>query len=106
MTSDLETATALVAAIHAGDVDGVRRIVADAPELARRPLGGPFETRTALHVVADWPGYFPNGPEIVSLLIAAGGDPNHRDPEPGAETPLHWAGQTDPDSRAYRWLIG
>jgi ankyrin repeat protein len=95
MTSDLETATTLVAAIHAGDVDAVQRIVADAPKLAHGPLGGRFKTRTALHVVADWPGYFPNGPEIVSLLIAAGADPNHRDPEPGAETPLHWAASSD-----------
>jgi ankyrin repeat protein len=36
-----------------------------------------------------------NGPEIVSLLIAAGADPNHRDREPGAETPLHWAASSD-----------
>jgi len=32
--------------------------------------------RTALHVVADWPGYFPNGPATVARLVAAGGDPN------------------------------
>jgi hypothetical protein len=95
MTSDPETAAALVAAVHAGDVDAVRRIVAQTPELAQGPLGGRFKTRTALHVVADWPGYFPNGPEIVSLLIAAGADPNYRDPEPGAETPLHWAASSD-----------
>ena len=63
--------------------------------LAREPLGGRFKTRTALHVVCDWPGYFPNGPQIVPLLIAAGADPNHRDPQPGSETPLHWAASSD-----------
>ena len=63
MTADHGTAAALVAAIHSGDIDAVQRIVADAPELARGPLGGRFKTRTALHVVADWPGYFPNGPD-------------------------------------------
>jgi ankyrin repeat protein len=56
-------------------------------------LGGRFETRTALHVVTDWPGYFPNGPEVVRLLIDAGADPNGR--SPGDETPLHWAASSD-----------
>jgi ankyrin repeat protein len=49
-----------------------------------------------LHVVSDWPGYFPNGPEAVRLLLAAGADPNaavtgtwH------VETPLHWAASSD-----------
>ncbi|MGZ6670507.1 MAG: ankyrin repeat domain-containing protein, partial [Solirubrobacteraceae bacterium] len=76
-------------------INAVQRIVADTPELARGPLGGRFKTRTALHIVADWPGYFPNGPQIVPLLIAAGADPNYRDPEPGSETPLHWAASSD-----------
>ena len=95
MTDRDEQATALVGAIHSGDVAAVQRIVAVAPELARDPLGGRFKTRTALHVVADWPGYFSNGQEIVPLLIAAGADPNHRDSEPGSETPLHWAASSD-----------
>jgi hypothetical protein len=90
-----EIAAALVSAIHSGDIGAVERIVTDTPELARGPLGGRFKTRTALHVVADWPGYFPNGHEIVPVLIAAGADPNYRDPEPGSETPLHWAASSD-----------
>lgn len=85
----------LVTAIHAGDVDTVQRIVSEAPELAREPLGGRFKTRTALHVVCDWPGYFPNGPQIARMLTAAGGDPNYRDSEPRSETPLHWAASSD-----------
>lgn len=88
-------AEGLVTAIHAGDLEAVRRIISETPELAREPLGGRFKTRTALHVVCDWPGYFPNGPQIVSLLIASGADPNHRDPEPRSETPLHWAASSD-----------
>lgn len=98
MNVDSDAATggaALVGAIHSGDIDLVQRIVADTPELARRPLGGPFKTRTALHAVSDWPGYFPNGPQIVRLLIAAGADPNYRDPGPRSETPLHWAASSD-----------
>lgn len=87
------TAAELVFAIHTGDIEAVRRIVADTPELVTRPLGGPFKTRTALHVVADWPGYFPNGPHIVRLLVATGADPNTR--SPGDESPLHWAASSD-----------
>lgn len=95
MTADSDAAEELVAAIHSGDVDAVRRLVADSPELATRPLGGRFKSRTALHVVCDWPGYFPNGPEIVRLLMAAGADPDYRDSRPRSETPLHWAASSD-----------
>ncbi|MFF4825715.1 ankyrin repeat domain-containing protein [Streptomyces sp. NPDC001312] len=92
-TPEHGTAAELVSAIHAGDIDAVQRIVADTPELVTGPLGGPFKTRTALHVVADWPGYFPNGPQIVRLLVAAGADPNTR--ALGDESPLHWAASSD-----------
>ena len=95
MTIDNHQSAALVAAIHSGDIEMVRQLVSATPELARDPLGGPVKTRTALHVVADWPGYFPNGPQIVTLLIAAGADPNYRDPRPHSETPLHWAASSD-----------
>jgi uncharacterized protein len=95
VTAPDSPAAALVDAIHGGDVQSVRRLVAASPQLVNGPLGGPYKTRTALHIVADWPGYFPNGPEIARLLLAAGVDPNYRDPEPGSETPLHWAASSD-----------
>jgi len=114
---DPAVAGELVVAIHTGHVEAVRRvvaaapeivsgplggpfqsrwalhIVAAAPEIVSGPLGGPFQSRWALHIVADWPGYFPNGPEIVRVLLAAGADPNDRNP--GGETPLHWAASSD-----------
>jgi ankyrin repeat protein len=93
--SERDLAIELVFAIRAGEVAAVRSLLAQSPALARDPLGGPFKTRTALHVVCDWPGYFPNGPDIVKLLLAAGGDPNYRDPQPRSETPLHWAASSD-----------
>lgn len=95
MTAPDPPAAALVHAIHGGDVQSVRRLIAASPELVNGPLGGPFKTRTALHTVTDWPGYFPNGPEIARILLTAGADPNYRDPEPGSETPLHWAASSD-----------
>ena len=93
--SDRSPAEDFVSAIHAGDIDAVGRLISETPELATEPLGGRFKTRTALHVVCDWPGYFPNGPQIVPVLIAAGADPNRRDTEPGSEAPLHWAASSD-----------
>ena len=95
MTTDSAHSGA-IAAIHAGEVAALQRLLADNPGLAASKLGGVAKGRTPLHVVADWPGYFPNGPQIVRILIAAGADPNARDPDqPGSETPLHWAASND-----------
>src|SRR5205085_4362500 len=55
------------------------------------------------------PGYFPNGPAVVRLLLANGADPNggadgflklQLQPQPQShqgsqETPLHWAASSD-----------
>jgi uncharacterized protein len=52
--------------------------------------------RTLLHIVADWPGHFPNGPQTVATLVAAGAEVNaavlHAN---SAETALHWAASSD-----------
>jgi ankyrin repeat protein len=85
-----------IAAIRTGDVATLKRLLADNQGLAASRLGGTAKGRTPLHVVADWPGYFPNGPQIVRMLIEAGADPNARDPDkPSSETPLHWAASSD-----------
>ena len=87
---------ALVAAIRSGDTVVLRQLLNEDPGLASSAIGGAHRNRTPLHVVADWPGYFPNGPEVVRILIAAGADPNVRDPgKQFAETPLHWAASSD-----------
>ncbi len=62
----------VIAAIRTGDVATLQRLLADNSGLAASRLGGIAKGRTPLHVVADWPGYFPNGPQVVRLLIKAG----------------------------------
>jgi uncharacterized protein len=94
MTTDSD-AIAAIAAIRTGDVAGLRRLLSDDPDLAASRLRI-AKGRTPLHIVSDWPGYFPNGPAIAQLLIDAGANVNDRgnDGENG-ETALHWAASSD-----------
>lgn len=95
MTSP-DVANGLFAAIRHGDVAALERLIAEDRQRASSPLGGRYGQRTPLHVVTDWPGYYPNGPRLAAMLLAAGADPNARTGnEPGVETPLHWAASTD-----------
>jgi ankyrin repeat protein len=99
---DAPTAVELRLAVHGGDVDLVIRLLSENPDLARARFSARGGTGTALHFVTDWPGYFPNGPDIVHLLIDAGADPNalttgggSETPGRGSETPLHYAASSD-----------
>jgi uncharacterized protein len=99
--SDDQVAVELLLAVRVGDVAAIQRLLRSDPALASaRLFGKDGGGGTPLHLVTDWPGYFPNGPEIVRLLIDAGADPNAltsgRDsPGPGDETPLHYAASSD-----------
>src|SRR5437868_7707687 len=90
-------AAALTTAIQGGDLVALETFLAQHPGIAKARLAnGKGASRTPLHTATDWPGYFPNGPEVVQMLIAAGADPNA--PMMGArhsETPLHWAASSD-----------
>jgi uncharacterized protein len=97
LPSDDVVAATQVDAIRRGDIDALRRLLDEHPELASvRLKSEKGTTRTPLHVATDWPGYFPNGPAVVHFLISRGADPNA--PVTGAshaETPLHWAASSD-----------
>jgi ankyrin repeat protein len=96
VSADDPLAVAVVAAIHTGAVAEVERLLGAHPELATaRIVDAKGSARTLLHIVADWPGHFPNGPQTVAALIAAGADPNAPMIGPHAETPLHWAASSD-----------
>jgi uncharacterized protein len=100
---DNRVAVELRSAVRTGDVEAVQRLLRIDPALATARLGSKDSgSATPLHLVTDWPGYFPNGPQIVQLLINAGADPNalttSRGSEtagPGDETPLHYAASSD-----------
>src|SRR6476620_9349548 len=101
MSTEDPLAVAAVEAIHTGNVDALRRLLAENPSLATARLGGktscnPCEmSRTLLHVATDWPGHYPNGPQTIAALVAAGADVNARFEGPHSETPLHWAASSD-----------
>jgi ankyrin repeat protein len=89
----------LTLAIQSGDLDALRRLIGERPELTtahmigRRGLDGGW--RTPLHAATDWPGYFPDAPAAVTLLLEAGADPNDDSGGNCPETPLHWAASSD-----------
>lgn len=99
---DDPVAVELRLAVRAGDVEAIRTLLRNDPGLATARFSGRGGgTGTALHLVADWPGYFPDGPRMVQLLIDAGANPNAlttgrgTQPGPGSETPLHYAASSD-----------
>jgi uncharacterized protein len=97
MRADDPLAIAGVTAIQHGDLTTLERLLAAHPDFANVQIEGRRGGyRTLLHVVADWPGYFPDGPAIVRVLVAHGADPNGGAEGFGRqETPLHWAASSD-----------
>ncbi len=99
-------AQALVETIHAGRVESLIELLREHPGLAAaRVADDKGGSGTPLHMAADWPGFFPRGPEVVAVLIAAGADPSAAvEGSWHAETPLHWAASSD-DVEVARALI-
>ena len=95
LADDDPMAARLVLAIRTGNTAAVKHLLADDPRLARARLGARGGTRTPLHIVTDWPGYFPEGPQMARLLIAAGAEVDALTTPKPQETPLHWAASSD-----------
>ncbi len=97
LQADDAAAVAVVQAIRGGDLAALADLLEGDRGLATswildRKGGG----RSLLHVLTDWPGYFPNGPAVARLLLDAGADPDAASPGGTvAETPLHWAASSD-----------
>jgi ankyrin repeat protein len=92
-------AVEMTSVIQHGDLEQLRRLLAERPELASVRMIGSNGIeggwRTPLHAAADWPGYFPGAPAAVALLLEAGADPNEDGGGGRPETPLHWAASSD-----------
>ena len=98
MSTSEPVAVAAVAAIHAGRVEELRRLLAEHPQLAQARLGDDDPvgmSRSLLHVATDWPGHFPDVAASIAALVDAGADVNARFRGPHEETPLHWAASSD-----------
>ena len=94
--ADQPPASDAIAAIRAGDVETLRRLLEEEPALVTARIVRPGgHTLTLLHVACDWPGHFPNGAETVRTLLAAGADVDSRYEGPHNQTPLHWAASSD-----------
>jgi uncharacterized protein len=94
--ADDPLAVAASAAVQAGDLDALERLLSNEPWLATARIGDWDGYRTLLHAATDWPGHFPNGPAVVNRLVAAGADVNaHSRFSSHSETPLHWAASSD-----------
>jgi hypothetical protein len=108
LPADNPVAVALADAIRRGQLPVLQRLLADHPGLATARVAGTDGCqRTVLHLATDWPGYFPYGPAVVELLLAAGDDPNA--PVVGTpypETPLHWAASSDDSDVAAALIDG
>jgi ankyrin repeat protein len=93
--SDDARVVRLTGLVEAGDVDGLRALLAEHPGLAADRYGDDAMSRTALHVVTDWPGGRPRCAEVIALLVAAGAPVDGRFAGPHRETALHWAASSD-----------
>jgi ankyrin repeat protein len=99
-------------AIKAGDLDSLQKLLAANQGLSAARIKDDRGSKVLLHVVTDWPGFFPNGPAVAKMLITAGADPNARTegreprPEPDGETPLQWAASNDDVEVAEALILG
>src|SRR3954453_23804159 len=93
-------AVTLLTAIQTGDIATLQNLLEEDRALATARIGDDQQDgRSHLHIVADWPGHWPEGARTVALLVRYGADVNARVRHPhrdeAAETPLHWTASSD-----------
>lgn len=91
-------------AIRRGEAERLEALLDAHPDLPNWRLAGRARGRTPLHVVTDWPGYFPKGPRIAGILLRAGAHVDAGGEDWTGETPLHWTASSD-DAAVARVLI-
>jgi len=64
--ADNPLAATVVKAIQEGDVESVKRLLQDNPDLAKTRFGSPEKSRSLLHIAIDWPGHFPNVAPLIT----------------------------------------
>src|ERR1035441_6442243 len=109
LRTDDQLADEVIRAIKGGDADSLQRMFTANPGLPAARVGDPRGSKALLHVVTDWPGFFPNGPEVVKMLISDGADPNARTEgarNEGGETPLQWAASRSEVEVAEALILG
>jgi hypothetical protein len=83
-------------AIRTGDTASLNALLETYSELPSCYIGTAIKARSLLHILADWPGNYPNSCDTAKILINAGADVNA--PFIGkahSETPLHWAASSN-----------
>jgi ankyrin repeat protein len=95
LQDDEPLAVELTELIRSGETDKLKVLLKQNPGLSRVKIvtehRGRSDIRSLLHIAADWPGFIPNGPEIIKALVQAGADVNAPFEGAHAETPLHFA---------------
>jgi hypothetical protein len=97
LAADAPLARRLAETIRAADAAPLRELLREHPDVATARVRHPRcdQSRTALHLVTDWPGHVPRAGEKIAALMAAGADADARFSGPHTETPLHWAASSD-----------
>jgi len=101
LDEDAPLAVVAIGAIRSGDVEELRRLLKDRPDLAaatitrQRGSNAMPYSYPLIGAATDWPGHFPNVSATIHALVSSGADVNARAAGPHEETALHGAASSD-----------